>query len=72
MIVCLCNNVSDRKIRQAVDCGLTSMSALRKELDVATCCGKCHGCAKEILRECLSAPARQPQALVFQALALAA
>jgi bacterioferritin-associated ferredoxin len=70
MIVCVCNNVSDRKIRQAVDAGLTSMSALRQELDVATCCGKCHSCAKEILRECLDA--RQPQALVFQSLALAA
>ena len=39
MIVCVCNNVSDRKIRQAVNNGLTSMSALRKELDIATCCG---------------------------------
>lgn len=70
MIVCVCNNVSDRKIRQAVASGLTSMSALRQELDVATCCGKCHGCAKEILRECLDA--RQPQALAFESLALAA
>lgn len=72
MIVCLCNNVSDHKIRQAVDSGLTSMSALRKNLEIATCCGKCHGCAKEILRECLNAAAHQPQALVFPSLAMAA
>lgn len=72
MIVCVCNNVSDRKIRQAVDNGLTSMSALRKELDIATCCGKCHTCAKEILRECLNAPARQPHGFAFESLALAA
>ena len=70
MIVCVCNNVSDRKIRQAVDNGLTSMSALRKELDIATCCGKCHTCAKEILRECLDA--RQPRGFAFASLALAA
>lgn len=71
MIVCLCNNVSDREIRQAVDAGLTSMSALSKELDVATCCGKCHGCAKEILRECLDTPARRTHAFAFESLALA-
>lgn len=70
MIVCVCNNVSDRKIRQAVASGLSSMAALRQELDVATCCGKCHSCAKEILHECLDA--RQPQALTFQSFALAA
>lgn len=73
MIVCVCNNVSERKIRQAVDSGLTSMSALRQELAVATCCGKCHDCAKGILRECLDAAKRPPQhAAEFQAFALAA
>jgi bacterioferritin-associated ferredoxin len=72
MIVCLCNNVSDRKIRQAVDAGLNSMSALRQELDVATCCGKCHGCAREILRECLDVPASRTHASAFASLALAA
>jgi bacterioferritin-associated ferredoxin len=54
MIVCVCNNVSDRKIRQAVEDGMTSMSELRNELDVGTCCGKCHSCAKSVLRECLA------------------
>ncbi|WP_151449105.1 (2Fe-2S)-binding protein [Lacisediminimonas profundi] len=53
MIVCVCNNVSDRKIRAAVDEGLTSMRELRSELEVGTCCGKCHACAKQVLRECL-------------------
>jgi bacterioferritin-associated ferredoxin len=53
MIVCVCNNVSDRKIRRAVDDGLSTMVELRSELDVGTCCGKCHACAKAVLRECL-------------------
>lgn len=52
MIVCVCNNVSDHKIRKAAEEGLTSLADLRKHLDVGTCCGKCHSCAKELLREC--------------------
>ena len=36
MIVCICNNVSDRKIRQAVDAGMTSMVELRDHLDIGT------------------------------------
>src|SRR5205823_2577172 len=53
MIVCVCNNVSDHKIRAAVDSGMTSMLELRTQLEVGTCCGKCHACAKTMLRECL-------------------
>ena len=54
MIVCICNNVSDRKIRQAVDAGMTSMAELRDHLDIGTCCGKCHPSAKRVLRDCLA------------------
>ena len=54
MIVCVCNNISDREIRQAVDLGLSTMSELRRDLGVATCCGKCHSCAKEVLQEHIS------------------
>ena len=52
MIVCVCNNISEGKIHQAVDAGMTSMAELRKQLGVGTCCGKCH--SKHVLRECLS------------------
>lgn len=51
MIVCVCNNISDREIRQAVDLGLNSMSDLRKELGVGTCCGKCVSCARAVMHE---------------------
>lgn len=54
MIVCVCHNVSDHKIRKAVEDGVSSMVELRKELSVGTCCGKCHSCAKGILRDALS------------------
>ena len=64
MIVCICNNVSDRKIRQAVDAGMTSMVELRDHLDIGTCCGKCHPSAKRVLRDCLACqPEKAPAPL---------
>lgn len=51
MIVCVCNNISDREIRQAVELGLTSMADLYKELGVGTCCGKCVSYAREVMHE---------------------
>jgi bacterioferritin-associated ferredoxin len=53
MIVCVCNNISDREIRQAVDLGLSTMAELRQDLGVATCCGKCASCAKQVLADYL-------------------
>ena len=55
MIVCVCHNVSDHKIRQAVDEGMVSLAELRSHLQVGTCCGKCHACAKQVIRERLAA-----------------
>lgn len=71
MIVCVCHNVSDRKIRQAVDDGLKTMPQLREQLGIGTCCGKCHSCAKTVLRDCLEEGVREVQPMMFQA-ALAA
>ena len=51
MIVCVCNNISDREIRQAADLGLASMGELRRDLGVGTCCGKCVSCARQVLRD---------------------
>lgn len=49
VIVCVCNNVSDREIRQAVELGCDSMEELARDLGVGSCCGMCHACAKEEL-----------------------
>jgi bacterioferritin-associated ferredoxin len=49
MIVCVCNNISDREIRQAVDLGLSTMDELRADLGVATCCGRCATYAEQVL-----------------------
>lgn len=66
MIVCVCYNVSEKKIRQAVDSGVTSMPQLREQLGVGTCCGKCNSCAKTVLRECLEDGAREAQPLMYE------
>jgi bacterioferritin-associated ferredoxin len=58
MIVCVCNNISDREIRQAVDLGLSTMAELRRDLGVATCCGKCASCARQVLNEHLDVTAQ--------------
>ena len=71
MIVCVCNNVSDRQIREAVDSGMGSMLEMRLHLKVGTDCGKCHSCAKRVLREAVE-ETRKPQPLVFQRTVLAA
>lgn len=68
MIVCVCNNVSDRDIRQAVKSGMTTMAELRRNLNVGTCCGKCNPCAKQVLHTCLDELA-QPNLFAFGALA---
>jgi bacterioferritin-associated ferredoxin len=75
MIVCVCNNISEGKIHQAVSAGMTSMSELRKELGVGTSCGKCHTCAKHVLRECLGKSNKihhSVQPIVFHANTMAA
>src|SRR3954451_22927608 len=41
MIICVCQNVSERDIAQAVAKGCHSFSALQEELQVGKCCGTC-------------------------------
>ena len=53
MIVCICHNVSDKAIRQAIASGAESLHEVRSQLNVGSCCGKCLPCAKTIVRESL-------------------
>lgn len=48
MIVCLCHRVSDRDIRHAVDAGIRNFELLQDETRVASACGCCHDCAREV------------------------
>ncbi len=49
MYVCLCKAVTDRQIRESINGGASSFDAVRKELGVATQCGKCTQQAKSIV-----------------------
>jgi bacterioferritin-associated ferredoxin len=49
MYVCLCKAVTDRQIRETVSNGACSFADIRRELGVATQCGKCGQMAKSII-----------------------
>ena len=51
MYVCICNAVTDREIRSAVELGARSLADLQSTLGVATCCGRCADCASGIVRD---------------------
>jgi len=53
MYVCICNNVTERDIEQAVRCGARSLECLERELGVSTCCGQCRCFAGEVLDDAL-------------------
>jgi len=51
MYVCVCSAVTDRQIRECARQGVSSVKELRSRLGVASQCGRCATCAREILRE---------------------
>ncbi|MBT9597200.1 MAG: (2Fe-2S)-binding protein [Vitreoscilla sp.] len=67
MIVCLCNRVSDRDIRRAVQVhGVRDFEVLKDLTRAASCCGCCHDCARMVFDEALaqSAPASRDEPVV--------
>lgn len=53
MYICVCKAVSDKRIRQLVDEGATSMRELKQCLGVGSQCGKCVPAAQELLTQSL-------------------
>lgn len=51
MIVCVCRRVSDREIVRHARAGM-SFDDIQFELGVATQCGQCEGCAREVVAQC--------------------
>ena len=51
MIVCVCRRVSDREIARHARAGM-SFDDLQCELGVATQCGQCEGCARDVVAQC--------------------
>ncbi|MBU1361054.1 MAG: (2Fe-2S)-binding protein [Gammaproteobacteria bacterium] len=53
MIVCVCRRVSDREIARHARAGMT-FDEVQFELGVATQCGQCEGCARDVVAQCSS------------------
>ncbi|MBC7468138.1 MAG: (2Fe-2S)-binding protein [Ramlibacter sp.] len=51
MIVCVCRRVSDREIARHARAGM-DFESIQFELGVATQCGRCEGCAREVVAQC--------------------
>ena len=49
MYVCICNAISDHKIKEAVAAGASSLTDLKDQLGVASCCGCCADLASSFL-----------------------
>jgi bacterioferritin-associated ferredoxin len=53
--VCICNNVTERDIEDAVRGGARTLDCLSERLAVSTCCGQCRCYAEESLEAALHA-----------------
>ena len=51
MIVCVCRRVSDRDIARHARAGM-SFDDIQFELGVATQCGQCETCARDVVAQC--------------------
>jgi bacterioferritin-associated ferredoxin len=51
MIICVCRGVSDREIAKHVRAGM-DFDDIQFELGVATQCGQCEGCARDVVAQC--------------------
>lgn len=51
MIVCICNRVSDREIARHARAGM-DFEDIQFELGVATQCGQCESCARDVVEQC--------------------
>lgn len=53
MYVCVCHAVTDKQISATIAQGVTTLQALRSELGVGSCCGKCaRDVRSQLQREC--------------------
>ncbi|MDA8255512.1 MAG: (2Fe-2S)-binding protein [Betaproteobacteria bacterium] len=55
MYVCICNAVTESDIGSAVAEGCCSLRQLSEQLGVGACCGRCKGCARDVLKNSLHA-----------------
>jgi bacterioferritin-associated ferredoxin len=50
MYVCVCQAVTSREIEQAANNGAKTLQDLRRDLNIASECGRCAACARNCLK----------------------
>jgi bacterioferritin-associated ferredoxin len=50
-LVCLCEGVSERRVRRAVEQGAATIAEIGEECGAGTCCMSCHPTLEEVLHE---------------------
>ena len=60
MYVCLCKAVTDRQIRESIAGGACTFADVRRQLGVATQCGKCGQLAKSIVETAVKKASFEP------------
>ena len=66
MYVCICNNITERDIEQAVRAGAHSVDCLVRELGVSSCCGQCRCFADDVLNAALRSVCEQALAVTAE------
>lgn len=51
MYVCICHDIKDSQIKNAINQGVDTMQKLQDSLSVATCCGCCQPMVQDLLDE---------------------
>jgi bacterioferritin-associated ferredoxin len=54
MYVCICQQVTDRDIREYCESNNASLSQMRKDLGLGSDCGRCGKLARQIMNETLA------------------
>ncbi|XXQ67662.1 (2Fe-2S)-binding protein [Neisseriaceae bacterium B1] len=57
MYVCICNAITDRQIQETIAAGAQSLTDLKDQLGIATCCGCCSDLASSFLSANIGAQA---------------
>ena len=71
MIVCVCQRISDRDIERHARNGCASFDELQMDSGVASCCGRCTDCARDVFESALSSGNRN-HAATFALISIAA
>ena len=73
MFVCICRNVTDGQIRQAMrEHDLCSLREVREHLGVGSQCGRCAQCAKQVISAELESQTQQVESRRYVPIAVAA